>query len=191
MALVNPISREIQCKIVYYGIGQSGKTTNVQYIHDHSPGQAHGQLLSVATAQERTIFFDFLPLDLGQVQGFKVRFSLYTVPGQIIYERTRSAVLQGVDGIVFVVDSQRDRLDENYGSLVELERNLLTSGKDLALLPMVMQWNKRDVPDALSTPVLERYLNRRRVPGFEAIAMQGSGVFSTLRSISTLVIARL
>ncbi len=191
MALINSAGREIQCKIVYYGIGQSGKTSNLHYIFQHAPAEGRGQLLSVATEQEQTLFFDFLPLDLGQVHGYRVRFHLYTVPGQIRYERTRSAVLSGADGIIFVADSRRDRLEENYGCVVELEANMYALGKDLRDFPLIMQWNKRDMPDALSTPVLDRYLNRRGVPSFEAVALTGAGVFPTLRSICKLVMARL
>jgi signal recognition particle receptor subunit beta len=191
MALINTAGREIQCKLVYYGIGQSGKTTNVHYVYQHSPTESRGQFLSVATEQEMTLFFDFLPLDLGVVHGFHVRFHLYTVPGQVRYERTRLAVLDGADGVVFVADSRRDRLEENYGGMIELEANMQSLGKDMAEFPVVVQWNKRDLPDALSTAVLERYLNRRRLPSFEAAAIQGVGVFPTLRTICKLVMDRL
>ncbi|MBA3823743.1 MAG: GTPase domain-containing protein [Ktedonobacterales bacterium] len=191
MALINTAGREIQCKLVYYGIGQSGKTSNVQYIFQHSPSESRGQFLSVATEQEMTLFFDFLPLDFGLVHGFHVRFHLYTVPGQIRYERTHAAVLQGADGVVFVADSHRDRLEENYGGLVELEANMHSLGRDMAEFPLVLQWNKRDVPDALSVAVLERYLNRRGVPTFEATAITGMGVFPTLRTICKHIMARL
>jgi mutual gliding-motility protein MglA len=191
MALINTAGREIQCKLVYYGIGQSGKTSNVQYIFQHSPTESRGQFLSVATEQEQTLFFDFLPLDFGLVHGFRVRFHLYTVPGQIRYERTRAAVLQGADGVVFVTDSHRDRLEENYGGLVELEANMQSMGRDMAEFPLVLQWNKRDVPDALSVAVLERYLNRRGVPSFEATAINGMGVFPTLRAICKHIMERL
>jgi signal recognition particle receptor subunit beta len=189
--MINTAGREIQCKVVFYGPGQCGKTSNVQYIHRHSPEDARGRLLSVATAQELTLFFDFLPLDFGLVHGFRIRFQLYTVPGQIRYERTRQAVLSGVDGVVFVADSRRDRLEENYASVIELEANMHALGKNLAEFPLVMQWNKRDLPDALSVPVLERYLNRRGAQSFEAVAAQGQGVFPTLRAICKLVMARL
>jgi signal recognition particle receptor subunit beta len=191
MALINTAGREIQCKLVYYGIGQSGKTSNVQYVYQHSPEESRGQFLSVATEQEMTLFFDFLPLDFGMVHGFHVRFHLYTVPGQIRYERTRQAVLDGADGVVFVADSRRDRLEENYGGLIELEANMHAQGKDMAEFPVVLQWNKRDLPDALATPMLERYLNRRGLPSFEASAIQGVGVFPTLRAICRLIMARL
>lgn len=191
MALINVASREIHCKIVYYGIGYCGKTTNLQYIHQQAPQNVRGELLSVATERERTLFFDFLPLDLGAIHGFRVRFHLYTVPGQILYERTRVAVLNGVDGIVLVVDSAPAKLEENFQSLVELEANMLQMGKDLQEFPFVIQWNKRDLPSAVPVPVLDRYLNRRHVPTFEASAVTGAGVFATLRTICKAVMARL
>jgi len=191
MALINVAAREIHCKIVYYGVGYCGKTTNLQYVHRQIPQNTKGELISIATETERTLFFDFLPLDLGEVHGFRTRFHLYTVPGQVLYERTRVAVLNGADGIVFVVDSQRDRLEENFQSIIELETNMRYLGKDLGNFPFVIQWNKRDMADALPLTVLDRYLNRRRVPTFEAIAVQGNGVFSTLRTISKSVMAHL
>lgn len=191
MALINVASREIHCKIVYYGTGYCGKTTNLQYIHRHAPQQAHGELLSIATENERTLFFDFLPLDLGMVHGFRVRFHLYTVPGQVLYERTRVAVLNGVDGIVFVADSAPEKLEENFQSVVELETNMRRMGKDLGEFPLVMQWNKRDLPGAVAVATLDRYLNRRRVQAFEASALGGDGVFPTLRAICKAVMVRL
>jgi mutual gliding-motility protein MglA len=191
MALINVASREIHCKIVYYGTGYCGKTTNLQYIHRHAPQQAHGELLSLATENERTLFFDFLPLDLGSVHGFRVRFHLYTVPGQVLYERTRVAVLNGVDGIVFVADSAPEQLEENYQSVVELEMNMRRMSRDLGAFPFVMQWNKRDLPNAVAVATLDRYLNRRRVPAFAASALTGEGVFPTLRAICKTVMARL
>jgi hypothetical protein len=148
-------------------------------------------MLSIATETERTLFFDFLPLDLGTVHGFHTRFHLYTVPGQILYERTRLAVLNGADGIVFVVDSQAEKFEENIQSIAELEMNMRRIGKDLMSFPLVMQWNKRDMPTALPVSVLERYLNRRRVPSIEAVAFNGRGVFATLRTISKNVMAQL
>ena len=191
MALINVAAREIHCKIVYYGIGYCGKTTNLQYVHHQIPQTAKGDLISIATETERTLFFDFLPLDLGTVHGFRTRFHLYTVPGQVLYERTRVAVLNGADGIVFVVDSQKDRLEENFQSIIELETNMRHLGKDLGNFPFVIQWNKRDMAGALPIATLDRYLNRRRVPAFEAVAIKGSGVFPTLRTISKSVMARL
>ncbi|HEU0026061.1 MAG TPA: GTPase domain-containing protein [Ktedonobacterales bacterium] len=191
MALINVARREIQCKIVYYGTGFCGKTTNLQYIHARAPQPARGDLLSIATESERTLFFDFLPIDLGQVHGFRVRFALYTVPGQVLYERTRVAVLNGVDGIVFVADSSPDKLEENFQNLLELEMNMRRMGRDLGSFPFIMQWNKRDLPGAVPVPVLDRYLNRRRVPAFPASALRGEGVFTTLRAICKAVMAGL
>ena len=191
MALINVAAREIHCKIVYYGIGYCGKTTNLQYVHRQIPGDGKGELISIATETERTLFFDFLPLDLGAVHGFRTRFHLYTVPGQVLYERTRVAVLNGADGVVFVVDSQKDRLEENFQSIIELETNMRYLGKDLGNFPFVIQWNKRDVTGALPISTLDRYLNRRRVPAFEAVAVEGTGVFPTLRTISKSVMSHL
>jgi hypothetical protein len=191
MALINIASREIHCKIVYYGIGYCGKTTNLQYVHKSINPDARGDLLSIATETERTLFFDFLPLDLGTVHGFRTRFHLYTVPGQILYERTRLAVLNGADGIVFVVDSQAEKFEENVQSIAELDMHMRRIGKDMSTFPLIMQWNKRDMPNVLPVPVLDRYLNRRRVPSFEAVASAGKGVFATLRAISKSVIAQL
>lgn len=191
MALINIATHEIHCKIVYYGIGYCGKTTNLQHVFKSINPNARGEMLSIATATERTLFFDFLPLDLGTVHGFRTRFHLYTVPGQILYERTRLAVLNGADGIVFVVDSQADKFEENIQSIAELEQNMRRMGKDLKNFPLIMQWNKRDMPNALPISVLERYLNRRHVPAYEAVAAQGRGVFATLRAISKTVMAQL
>ncbi|HEV2460254.1 MAG TPA: ADP-ribosylation factor-like protein [Ktedonobacterales bacterium] len=191
MALINVASREIHCKIVYYGTGYCGKTTNLQYIFGHAPQPARGDLLTIATESERTLFFDFLPLDLGSVHGFRVRFHLYTVPGQVLYERTRIAVLNGVDGVVFVVDSAPEKLEENFQSLIELETNMRRMEKDLSDFPFVIQWNKRDLPGAVPVATLDRYLNRRRAQTFEAAALTGDGVFLTLRAICKAVMARL
>ena len=191
MALINVATHEIQCKIVYYGTGFCGKTTNLQYIHGRAPVPNRGELVSLATQHERTLFFDFLPLDLGTVHGFRVRFHLYTVPGQVLYERTRVAVLNGVDGVVFVVDSSPDKLEENFQCLIELETNMHRMAKDLGNFPFVLQWNKRDVPGAVSVATLDRYLNRRHVPAVEAVARAGDGVFPTLRAVCKAVMARL
>lgn len=196
MALINIAAREIHCKIVYYGPGLSGKTTNLKYIHSQVPREAKGELLSIATETERTLFFDFLPLDLGRVRGFQTRFHLYTVPGQVLYERTRVAVLNGADGVVFVADSQRNKLEENVRSLQELARNITRQGKRFAEFPVILQYNKRDLPNALPVPVLDKYLRYRGADGnlverFEAVASNGRGVFDTLKSISKLVISRL
>ncbi|MGB9723343.1 MAG: GTP-binding protein [Chloroflexia bacterium] len=196
MALINIAAREIHCKIVYYGPGLSGKTTNLKYIHSQVPKEAKGELLSIATETERTLFFDFLPLDLGRVRGFQTRFHLYTVPGQVLYERTRVAVLNGADGVVFVADSQRNKLEENVRSLQELARNITRQGKRFADFPVVLQYNKRDLPNALPVAVLDRYLRYRTGDGnlverFEAVATTGKGVFDTLKAISKLVISKL
>jgi len=191
MALINIATHEIHCKIVYYGIGYCGKTTNLQYVFRSINPSVRGEMLSIATETERTLFFDFLPLDLGTVHDFRTRFHLYTVPGQILYERTRLTVLNDADGIVFVVDSQAEKFEENVQSIAELEMNLRRLGKDMWNFPIVIQWNKRDMPSALPVPVLERYLNRRRVPSYEAIAPVGKGVYATLRAISKGVMSHL
>ena len=191
MALVNAATREIHCKIVYYGPGFGGKTTNVAKIHETAPSEAKGELLSIATETERTLFFDFLPLDLGEVEGYKVRFQVYTVPGQPMYERTRVAVLTGVDGVVFVADSGRQRFRENLQSMEEMRRILEALGRPLDRTPLVIQYNKRDLPDAVPVPVLEARLNKWGAPHVEAIASSGQGVLPTLREISKLIVARL
>jgi hypothetical protein len=191
LALINVASREIHCKIVYYGPGFCGKTTNIEYIHSQAPKEVKGELLSIATETERTIFFDFLPLDLGTVAGFRTRFHLYTVPGQIIYEKTRVAVLNGSDGIVFVADSNRSRLQDNVASMKELQRVVSAQGRQLADLPLVIQYNKRDLPSALPIPVLNAMINPLKRSHFEAVAVKGQGVFDTLRAISKEVISKL
>ncbi|MDP9471332.1 MAG: GTPase domain-containing protein [Chloroflexota bacterium] len=183
MALINVAAREIHGKIVYYGPGLGGKTTNLKFIHDRIPAGTKSDLISIATETERTLFFDFLPLDLGTVHGFTIRFHLYTVPGQNRYERTRMAVLSGADGVVFVADAQRERLEDNLASLRELEQNLSRQGKRFSDHPLVLQYNKMDMPDTLPASELDRHLNKLQAPGFEAIALQGIGVFETLREI--------
>lgn len=193
MSLVNYATREITCKIVYYGPGRSGKTTNLHYIYSQVPSDRKGQMVSLATQTDRTLFFDFLPLDLGTISGFTTRFQLYTVPGQVYYQTTRRLVLQGADGVVFVADSQSRQLDENVESLQDLHANLAEHGVDARSVPLVLQYNKRDLPPDLLLPVptLEDALNFRDVPSFEADALHGTGVFETLRSISELVLRRL
>jgi signal recognition particle receptor subunit beta len=191
MALINVAAREIHGKIVYYGPGLSGKTTNLQYIHRRIPQASKSNLLSIATETERTLFFDFLPLDLGKIHGFTIRFHLYTVPGQTLYERTRVAVLNGADGVVFVADSNRDRLQEDLDSLKELAANIRAQGKRFSDYPLVLQYNKRDTPNALPVPIMDRYLNAIKVPRFEAVAPEGTGVFETLRAICKLVTNKL
>jgi signal recognition particle receptor subunit beta len=191
MALINVAAREIHCKIVYYGPGMSGKTSNLQYIHSQVPKETKGELLSIATETERTLFFDFLPLDLGKVRGFQTRFHLYTVPGQVLYERTRVAVLSGADGVVFVADSQKHKLEENIRSLRELAVNITRQNKRFQDFPVVLQYNKRDVLGALPVATLDKYLNTLGWQRFEATATNGAGVFDTLKAISKLVISKL
>ena len=195
MALINVAAREIHCKIVYYGPGMCGKTTNLQYIHSQVPKDVKGDLLSIATETERTLFFDFLPLDLGKVRGFQTRFHLYTVPGQVLYERTRVAVLNGADGVVFVSDSNKSKMQENVNSLRELAQNITRQNKKFADFPIVLQYNKRDLPNELLVPVekMDHYLGatKMRWPRIEAVAMNGPGVFETLRAISRAVISKL
>jgi signal recognition particle receptor subunit beta len=191
MSLVNYSTREITSKIVYYGPGRSGKTTNLQYIHGQVPEDRRGRMVSLATETDRTLFFDFLPLDLGTISGFQTRFQLYTVPGQVYYDATRKLVLQGADGVVFVADSQRSQRDENIESFRNLQVNLLDQGVDPRTIPIVLQYNKRDLPDVMSVEAMDDLLNYRDLPRFEAEALAGIGVFDTLRGISSEVLKRL
>ena len=188
MSFVNYHTKEINCKIVYYGPGLGGKTTNIQYIYQKTSSQNKGQMITLNTENERTLFFDFLPLDLGEIRGFKTRFHLYTVPGQVFYEASRKLILRGVDGLVFVADSQVERMEANLESFNGLEKNLLDQGYDLAKVPMVMQWNKRDLPNIVPVEDLQLQLNKRKNPSFEAIASQGHGVFETLKMVSKSVL---
>lgn len=193
MSLVNFTTREITCKIVYYGPGRSGKTTNLHYVYGRVPEVRRGRMVSLATQTDRTLFFDFLPIDLGQISGFTTRFQLYTVPGQVYYNATRRLVLQGADGVVFVADSQARQLDENLESLQNLQGNLLEHGVDVRTMPLVMQYNKQDLPRELilQPAELDDALNFRGVPSFPADALHGQGVFETLKGISELVLKRL
>lgn len=191
MALIDIARREIGAKVVYYGPGLSGKTTNLRVIHDLLPTDAKSELRSIASVDERTLFFDFLPLDLGNVGGFTVRVHLATVPGQPRSERTRRAVLNAADGVVFVADAGRDRLIDNRLSLDELTRNLAVQGKRLDAFPLVLQYNKSDLPDAVPTAELDRSLNAFGAPRFESVATTGMGVVETLRAIVRLVVRRL
>jgi signal recognition particle receptor subunit beta len=191
MTFINYASREINCKIVYYGPGLCGKTTNLQYIYDSTSPQAKGKLISLATETDRTLFFDFMPLELGTVRGFKTRFHLYTVPGQVYYDASRKLILKGVDGIVFVADSQEERLDANIESLSNLEENLQTQGYDLMNLPYVLQLNKRDLPSAVPAEELTAELLKKGEPVFEAVAMDGTGVFDTLKAVAKQVLTEL
>ncbi|HTR20610.1 MAG TPA: GTPase domain-containing protein [Gemmatimonadales bacterium] len=193
MSLVNFTTREITCKIVYYGPGRSGKTTNLHYVYGRVPESRRGRMVSLATQTDRTLFFDFLPIDLGQISGFNTRFQLYTVPGQVYYNATRRLVLQGADGVVFVADSQARQLDENLESLQNLQANLLEHGVDIRSVPFVMQFNKQDLPRELilQPAELDDALNFRGVPSFPADALHGTGVFETLKSITELVLRKL
>ncbi len=193
MSLVNFTTREITCKIVYYGPGRSGKTTNLQYIYGRVPHDRRGQMVSLATQTDRTLFFDFLPIELGAISGFKTRFQLYTVPGQVYYNATRKLVLQGADGVVFVADSQARQLDENVESMQNLHANLLEQGLDVRSIPMVLQYNKQDLPPELilRAPELDEALNFRTWPSFPADAINGRGVFETLKGISEGVLRKL
>ena len=187
MAVINVATKEIHAKVVYYGPGFSGKTTNLKYIYRRVPKESKGEMLSLATETERTLFFDFLHLDVAQVRGFTVRFHLYTTPGQQIYERTRFAVLNGADGVVFVGDAERERLRANVDSLKELAQNLTKQGKQFRNFSLLLQYNKIDLPSALPVPVLDKYLNPMKVPRYESVAIKGNGVFETLRGICRLV----
>jgi signal recognition particle receptor subunit beta len=194
MALINHRAREIHFKIVYYGPGLGGKTTNLRHLHDRLPPERRGRLISIATDHERTLFFDFLPVDLGQVNGFLTRFHLYTVPGQVYYRLSRRAVLQGLDGLVFVADSHPAREEANRDSLADLTAHLHSMGfapGQIERIPRVFQWNKRDVPMALPVEGLRAVLNPAGAPEFEAIASEGKGVSETLRTICKAVLARL
>jgi signal recognition particle receptor subunit beta len=191
LTFINYASREINCKIVYYGPGLGGKTTNLQYIYDSTAAAAKGKLISLATETDRTLFFDFLPLDLGTVRGFKTRFHLYTVPGQVFYDASRRLILKGVDGVVFVADSQRERMDANVESLFNLESNLKQHGYDLMKIPYVLQLNKRDLPNVVSIDDLRAELTRKDEPVFEGVANRGVGVFDTLKAVAKQVLLEL
>ena len=191
MTFINYAAREINCKIVYYGPGLCGKTTNLQWIYDKTNPQAKGKLISLATETDRTLFFDFLPLDLGQVRGFKTRFHLYTVPGQVFYDASRKLILKGVDGVVFVADSQEPRMEANVESMLNLEKNLKEQGYDLKTIPYALQFNKRDLPTALPMDQMYERLNYKGEPTFEAVAMNGTGVFDTLKAVAKLVLTEL
>lgn len=188
MSFVNYHTKEINCKIVYYGPGLGGKTTNIQWIYQKTSAGNKGKMISLNTENERTLFFDFLPLDLGEIRGFKTRFHLYTVPGQVFYEASRKLILRGVDGIIFVADSQVERMEANVESWQSLQKNLQDQGYDPLKVPTVMQWNKRDLPNVAPVTDLSQKLNPRKIPEFEASAFQGEGVFETLKTISKMVL---
>jgi len=188
MVQINFALKEVNCKIVYYGPGLSGKTTNLEVVHSKAPTSHVGELTSIATEGDRTLFFDFLPLSLGQVAGMNTKFQIYTVPGQVYYNSTRKLVLQGADGIVFVVDSRRGKMDENLESLANLEENLREYGMDIRSTPLVLQYNKRDLPDIYTVEEMQEMLNKYAAPYFEAVAVKGDGVFPTLKKLSSMVL---
>ncbi len=191
MSFINYSSREINCKIVYYGPGLCGKTTNLQFIYRKTNPQARGKMISLATETDRTLFFDFLPISLGDIRGFKTRFHLYTVPGQVFYDASRKLILKGVDGVVFVADSQMERMEANTESFDNLRSNLREQGYDLDTLPLILQWNKRDLPNVVPVDEMEKALNPRSLPSFEAVAPEGIGIFETLKAIAKLVLIEL
>jgi hypothetical protein len=191
VSFINYSSREINCKIVYYGPGLCGKTTNLQYIYRRTNPEQKGKLISLATETERTLFFDFLPLALGDIKGFKVRFHLYTVPGQVFYAASRKLILKGVDGVVFVADSQLERMESNIESLEDLKINLAEQGYELEKLPYTIQYNKRDLPNVVPVEEMDKLLNNRRVQWYEGVAVTGKGVFETLKAVAKQVLFEL
>ncbi|MFQ5780489.1 MAG: ATP/GTP-binding protein [Nitrospiria bacterium] len=191
MSFINYSAREISCKIVYYGPGLCGKTTNLIYIYKKINPDSKGKMISLATETERTLFFDFLPLALGNIKGFKVRFHLYTVPGQIFYDASRKLILRGVDGVIFVADSQVERMEANIESMDNLQKNLKEQGLNLDDIPFVIQYNKRDLPNVVPIDEMNHAMNPRKVPSFEAVAATGAGVFDTLKEIAKIVIFEL
>ncbi len=191
MSMINYASREINCKIVYYGTGLGGKTTNLEYVYSRVNPDAKGKMISLATETERTLFFDFLPIDLGEVKGFKTRFHLYTVPGQVYYNASRKLILKGVDGVIFVADSQRERMEANIEAMHNLYENLESYGYDLTKIPFAVQYNKRDLSNAMEVEELRSQLNPGNVSDFEGVAIEGKGVFETLGAVSKLVVQTL
>ncbi len=191
MTFINYAAKEINCKIVYYGPGLGGKTTNLQYIYNKTAPDRKGKMISLATEADRTLFFDFLPLDLGSIRGFTTRFHLYTVPGQVFYDASRKLILKGVDGVIFVADSQRERMEANVESIRNLESNLRDHGFDLKTVPSALQFNKRDLPNAMPVDEMYRMLNYKREPTFEAVAVQGVGVFDTLKAVAKQILVEL
>jgi signal recognition particle receptor subunit beta len=191
MTFINYSAREINIKLVYYGPGLGGKTTNLQWIYQKTDPETKGKMISLATETDRTLFFDFLPLDLGTVRGFKTRFHLYTVPGQVFYDASRKLILKGADGVVFVADSQEARMEANIEALKNLEKNLREQGYDLRNMPYALQFNKRDLPTAVSAEEMYRLLNYKEEPTFEAVATKGTGVFETLKAVAKVVLMEL
>jgi len=191
MSFINYSSREINVKLVYYGPGLCGKTTNLQYIYKKTNPDAKGKMISLATETERTLFFDFLPLALGEIRGFKTRFHLYTVPGQVFYDASRKLILKGVDGVIFVADSQVERMESNVESVENLRINLAEQGYNLDNIPYVIQYNKRDLPNVAPVAEMDKLLNPKGLPSFEAVAMTGVGVFDTLKNLAKQVLFEL
>ncbi|MEZ5331011.1 MAG: GTPase domain-containing protein [Thermoanaerobaculia bacterium] len=191
MTFINYAAKEINCKIVYYGPGLGGKTTNLQHIYTKTAPERKGKMISLATEADRTLFFDFLPLDLGTIRGFTTRFHLYTVPGQVFYDASRKLILKGVDGVVFVADSQEERMEANVESIRNLEQNLREYGFSLDALPYALQFNKRDLPNSVSPTEMYRMLNYKREPTFEAVATEGRGVFETLKAVAKQILMEL
>jgi signal recognition particle receptor subunit beta len=191
MSMINYASREINCKVVYYGSGLGGKTTNLEYVFSRVNPDTKGKMISLATETERTLFFDFLPIDLGEIRGFRTRFHLYTVPGQVYYNASRRLILKGVDGLIFVADSQRSRLEANIEAMHNLYENMESYGYDVETIPFVVQYNKRDLPDIMPVEELRSVLNPMGVPDYEAVAIEGEGVFQTLSAASKLVVKSL
>jgi signal recognition particle receptor subunit beta len=191
LSFINFAAREINCKIVYYCPGLGGKTTNLQIVYEKTADKSRGKMISLATETDRTLFFDFLPLDLGTVRGFKTRFHLYTVPGQVFYDASRKLILRGVDGVVFVADSQEERMDANIEALDNLQENLSEHGYDFTKIPYVLQLNKRDLPNVLPIDRLKQELMKRDEPVYEAVAYQGQGVFETLKEVARQVLLEL
>jgi hypothetical protein len=191
VSFINFPAREINCKLVYYGPGLGGKTANLQWIYDNTGNNLKGKMISLATETDRTLFFDFLPLDLGTVRGFKTRFHLYTVPGQVFYEASRKLILKGADGVVFVADSQEERLDANLETLDNLKEHLKEHNLDLMSIPYILQLNKRDLPNVLPIEELKKHLGVKNEPTLEAVAINGTGIFETLKEVAKLVLAEL
>jgi mutual gliding-motility protein MglA len=191
VTFINYVAHEINCKIVYYGPGLGGKTTNLKYVYGITSPENRGKMISLATETERTLFFDFLPIDLGQIRNYSTRFHLYTVPGQVFYDASRKLILRGVDGVVFVADSQEERLDANLESLSNLEQNLKEHGFDLSTIPYVLQLNKRDLPNVMPVEKLQKLLRIKGEPVYEAVATQGVGVLETLKAITRQVLVAL
>lgn len=191
MSFVNLNTKEIHCKIVYYGPSLSGKTTNMQWIYQEIQGKNKSELFTLPTSTERTLFFDFLPIEIGTIRGYKLRLHLYTVPGQVVYEASRRLILKGLDGVIFVADSQAERMEENIASMQSLQKNLAQQGVDIRKVPMVIQYNKRDLPTAEDLRELKLKLNKYGCPDFEAQAHIGVGVFESLKTVSKAIIASL